>query len=563
MEKSHGARAGRCRAHLRYARNAARDFMQPSDQTHAPKGARSGLALFSKHRHQRSIMREDFLVRPLYALCQLFDRGVALALAFLVLAVTLMSQQAQAADPRASGGMLGWEREEMARALSIYVPDRMKSFDVPGVALAVVADGEIVYAGTFGKEDKGAETPVTPSTLFEAGELGQAVTAYGALDMVDDKLLFLDAPLSRDLDQPWLSDSDDNAVITLRQVLTHRSGLGNNVAHPSRRAQTEPGTEFAPSGIGFLYLQYVMEQAETTPFGDEMARRVFDPLGMTASTFLVDDSGAAHYARGYVRLQFLLVIYFVPFVLAFIIILAVFWAISWFLFQRRLESIDYVWPLVGAALFAMAIVWWGLGLVSALFVIGVALLAASVVIFLAGFAYYLLYIVGLARARDGIISRGGGGKEGVIVALSGLIALGGFFPALNWSIPVPRMDVLRGEPRANAAFSFLTTAPDMARFMIELLDSKNLSRDMRERMHSEVVPVTGPYSWSLVTGVRRDGPVETHWIRGSVMGFESLMVMDPKRRAGVVVLTNSRTGGELAQDIARNVLGVEAVWSLP
>jgi hypothetical protein len=41
------------------------------------------------------------------------------------------------------------------------------------------------------------------------------------------------------------------------------------------------------------------------------------------------------------------------------------------------------------------------------------------------------------------------------------------------------------------------------------------------------------------------------------------MVMDPKRRAGVVVLTNSRTGGELAQDIARNVLGVEAVWSLP
>ena len=41
------------------------------------------------------------------------------------------------------------------------------------------------------------------------------------------------------------------------------------------------------------------------------------------------------------------------------------------------------------------------------------------------------------------------------------------------------------------------------------------------------------------------------------------MVMDPERRSGVVILTNSRSGGELAQDIVRNVLGVEAVWSLP
>jgi CubicO group peptidase (beta-lactamase class C family) len=487
-------------------------------------------------------------------------RLVSPVLLFLM-AVSALPQTALAQDQRAAGGMLGWPRDEMARALGIFVPDRMQHFDVPGVALAIVADGGIVYAGTFGKADRGGDAPVTPGTLFAAGELGQAVTAYGALRMVDDKLLFLDAPLSRDLDRRWLSDDDDNAAITLRNVLTHRSGLGNNVAHPSRHTETKPGTAFEPSGIGFLYLQYVMEQTDVAPFAEIMQARVFKPLGMDGSTFVKSDA-AGHEATGYVRLRFLLTIYYVPFALAFVIILAAFWAISWFLFQRRLERIDYVWPLAGAALFAMAIVWWGLGTVSALFVIGAALASAGVVLFLAGFAYYLLYIVGLARARDGIISRGGGGQESVIVGLAGLIALGGFTPALNWSIPVAQLGFLNGAPPANAATSFLTTAPDMGRFMIEVMDGAKLSRETRQRLRTETAPAEGIYDWGLLTGFRRDASGDTLWMRGSVMGFESLMVMDPKRRAGVVILTNSRTGGELAQDIARNVLGIEAVWSV-
>src|SRR3546814_14795697 len=77
--------------------------------------------------------------------------------------------------------------------------------------------------------------------------------------MVRDKLLFLDAPLSRDLPAPWLSDKKDDARVTLRQVLTHRSGLGDNIAHPSRVTSFEPGSRFSPSGVGFLYLQHVME----------------------------------------------------------------------------------------------------------------------------------------------------------------------------------------------------------------------------------------------------------------------------------------------------------------
>ena len=421
--------------------------------------------------------------------------------AFLLLTVLVLPQAAYADDPRAAGGMLGWPQDEMARALGIFVPDRMKQFDVPGVAVAIVEKGAIVYAGTFGKADKGDEGPVTPDTLFQA--------------------------------------------------------------HPSRRTGFDPGSRFGRSGVGFIYLQYVIERLTGEPLDVVAQSRVFGPLGLTQSHFLLTPETQAFEAQAYVRLGFLLTVFYVPFLAALVGLLVVFWALSRFAFQRRLEPLDYLWPVVGGTAFAMVIVWWGFGLASAVFIIGVALACAAVIAMLAGFAYYLLYIVGLARARDGIITRGGAGGEWIIVVLAGAIALGGFSPALKWSIPVAQFDALRGVPQANAATSFRTTAPDMARLMIALMDRPPLTRATRERLYADSVPAGGPFFWSLVTGVRRDGMAETRWMRGSVLGSESLMVMDPERRSGVVILTNSRSGGELAQDIARNVLGLEAVWSLP
>ncbi len=486
-----------------------------------------------------------------------------LVLTGIVLTGLVMSQVARADDPRAAGGMLDWSHGDMVRALGIFVPDRMKTLDVPGVALAVVSDGKIVYAGTFGKADRDAKIPVTPSTLFDAGELGETVAAYGAITMVDDKLLFLDAPLSRDLTKPWLSHAADDTKITLREVLTHRSGLGDNVAHPSHTTGFATGTRFAHSGVGFLYLQYVMESLSGHSFDDVMRARVFKPIGMEASGYVPTPAERGQIAQGYVPLSFVLTIFYLPFVISFVIILVAVWAISWFMLQRRIDLVDFAWPSLGATIFSMTIVWWGLGLTLAVFVIGVAVICALVITMLGGFAYYLLYIVGVARARDGIISRGGGGRESMIVLLAVAIAFGGFFPALNWSIPVKRLNVLQGASMANVASSFHTTAPDMARFMIDVMEADRFSDALNSRMLNERVEVSGPFYWSLISGVRVDGRKETFWTRGSVMGFESLMVMDPVRRVGVVVLTNSRSGGELAQDIVRNVLGMEAVWSLP
>lgn len=508
-------------------------------------------------------MREVFWIGRLGGACQTGRRAAVAVAAFFLLSVFLPPQVAHAEDSRASGGMLAWPEADMARALGIFVPERMKVLRVPGVSLAVVADGQIIYSGTFGKADKGASTPVTPFTLFEAGELGETVAAYGALSMVRDKLLFLDAPLSRDLPAPWLSDKKDDARVTLRQVLTHRSGLGDNIAHPSRVTSFEPGSRFSHSGVGFLYLQHVMEVVANAPFEKLMETRVFKPLDMRASGYMFSPDTRAQLAQGYVPLRFPLTLFYLPFAIAFALILSAVWGISRFMLQRRLDPVDFFWPIFGGFGFAIAVVWWGLGVAHAAFVVGLALFCALILAMLASFAYYLLYVVGLARARDGVISRGRGSKEGIIVALSGLIALAAFLPALNWAVPAMRLAILSGEERANVAVSYHTTAQDMARFMVEIMGGAHLGDELHSRMLSERVPVEGPVFWSLGPGIRAGDAGETLWSRGSTMGFESLMVMDPSRRAGVVVLTNSREGGELAQDVARNVLGLEAVWSLP
>lgn len=489
-------------------------------------------------------------------------RYVLLLLAAVVAAVFLTPPSARAEDdPRAAGGMLAWPHEEMVRALGIFIPERMKALDVAGVSVAVVADGEIVYTATFGKADRKTGEPVMPQTLFEAGELGETVAAYGALTMARDKLLFLDAPLSRDLPKPWLSRKSDDGLVTLRQVLTHTSGLSDNAAHPSRRTGFTPGDHFSHSAVGFLYLQHVMATLEKKTFEAVMEERVFAPLGMTASGYGTESGGGM--ARGYVPLSFAIAIFYIPFATTFLVTLVVVGLVLRFTMRRsRLETSDLLLPAALAAVFAIAVVWYGFGFASAAFIIAIAVGYALAIGLVGGFIFYLFYVAGIVRSRDGVIARGNSRSPGVALAFSFLTAFVASLAFFEWPLAVPRFPLLESEA-PDAARVFHTDAQDMARFMIELIDGWEIGDPMLKRMTAERVKLDAPFAWGLGIGIRDDRTGETLWARGSRIGFESLMVVDPARRTGIVILTNSRSGGELAQQVARNVLGLDGVWALP
>lgn len=463
--------------------------------------------------------------------------------------------------------MLTWPHEEMARALGIFVPEQMRESNVPGVSIAIVSDGVVNYAATFGKAERSSDAPVTPATLFEAGEIGETVASYAALGLVRDKLLFLDAPLSHELRTPWLDNAEDDRLVTLRQVLTHTSGLPDNVAHPSRSTRFTPGTRFSQSGVGYLYLQNVMEVAVGKPFADVMAERVFAPFGMEASGYAFSADDRTYLARGYVPLSFPVLVFYLPFAISSFFVLGIVWGIARFALQRRVEPADLLWPLTAGLVFAVSIVWYGLGFAQAAFIIATAVGYALAVGLLGALIYYVFYVVGIVSSRDGVISRGRDTSDVTAFLYSLALAFAISLLCFDWLLGVPRFRLLDRDDGSNAARSFHTNAADMARFMIGFMEAKEIGSAMRVRMLAERVEIGPPFAWGLGIGIRQgvssETPNETLWARGSAMGFESLMVMDPSRRAGIIVLTNSREGGGLAQEVARNVLGLEGNWAVP
>lgn len=189
----------------------------------------------------------------------------------------------------------------------------------PGLSLAVMRKGELVHARGFGAANLETGTPVTPETVFRVGSVSKQFIATAIALLAEEGKLAFDDPLSRHL--PLFPRAGD---ITLRQMLTHTSGLGNytETQPPSlffRQARTdyndaellaamaatsplfkfEPGTAWAYSNTAYVLLGLVVQVVSGEPYAQFLRRRLFEPAGMTQTS--VDDAAEVvpHRASGY------------------------------------------------------------------------------------------------------------------------------------------------------------------------------------------------------------------------------------------------------------------------
>jgi CubicO group peptidase (beta-lactamase class C family) len=196
--------------------------------------------------------------------------------------------------------------------LARIVPPLLEEHRVPGAAVAVLLDREIVLVRGFGRLRAGDEAPkVDERTIFQAASLSKPVFARGVHRLLAEPAerrgkppLTLDRPLAayRPPDEPYEHDDPRLGRITARHVLSHTTGFPNwrpdnwSDAPKPLRIKAEPGARFGYSGEGYVWLQRVVEQITGETLDVYLRRTVLEPLDMRDSSFVWEERFEAVHA---------------------------------------------------------------------------------------------------------------------------------------------------------------------------------------------------------------------------------------------------------------------------
>ena len=208
----------------------------------------------------------------------------------------------QAADPAAltQAALEGFEP---------WLLDAMNKWVVPGMAIGIVRNGQVVFARGFGLRDVESGAPVDENTLFAIGSSTKAFTAFDVGLLVDDGKLDFDAPVRRWLPGLRLADPVATEELSIKDMLSHRTGLPRHDAVWYNNAELTPDKLFERleyfepnkgfretwqyNNLMFATAGHLVAQVSGKSWEDFTRARILEPLGMTSTTFSVTLSEAA------------------------------------------------------------------------------------------------------------------------------------------------------------------------------------------------------------------------------------------------------------------------------
>ena len=208
--------------------------------------------------------------------------------------------------------------------------DRMALYQVPGISIAVVDSGRIVWAQGFGLKEAGTADSVQPTTRFQAASISKPVAVTAMLRLAEEGKLNLDQDVNSYLTS-WKVPENRHTrqhKVTLRRIVSHSAGLtvhgfpgyrsidtlpsvpeileGKKPANTGAvRVDTTPGSLWRYSGGGTTVMQLILTDVTGEPFAALVKRLVLEPAGMTNSSYdqplaaaLVASAAAAHERDG-------------------------------------------------------------------------------------------------------------------------------------------------------------------------------------------------------------------------------------------------------------------------
>ena len=196
----------------------------------------------------------------------------------------------------------------------------MKSKSSPSGTVAIVRDGQLIFAKGYGYEDIDRQVPVDPAqTLFRPGSTSKLFTWIAVMQLVEQGKLDLDADVNSYLKTFKIRDTFDEPI-TLRHILTHTSGFEDGalgylivedpdkilpLAEAMERYQPKrvnpPGAQTAYSNYATALAGLIVETVAGVPFNDYIRREILAPLGMEHSSFVepLPESLKQHMAKSY------------------------------------------------------------------------------------------------------------------------------------------------------------------------------------------------------------------------------------------------------------------------
>jgi len=205
---------------------------------------------------------------------------VSVLLLFVLSAVALFSQTAPPAD------------------LDTWVARSMQTFDVPGVSIAIVKDGKVLITKGYGVRKLGESTLVDENTLFGIGSNSKAFTTACLAMLVDEGKISWDDPVYQRLPEFQMHDPYVSHEMTIRDLLTHRSGMGlgegdllfwphstytrAEIIHQLRYMKPASSfrSRFAYDNLLYMTAGQIIPAVTGISWDDFVRERIFSPLGM-------------------------------------------------------------------------------------------------------------------------------------------------------------------------------------------------------------------------------------------------------------------------------------------
>ena len=195
----------------------------------------------------------------------------------------------------------------------------LESYDLPGLAVGVVKDNEIIYARGFGYKNIEDKTPMTTTTLFHMASISKPFVATAVMQLLEQGKIDLEAPLTKYL--PYFKLDDERyQEITIQLMLSHSSGMPDVMDYEwdnpqyddgaleryvrslsEKKMRHEPGARFAYSNMAFECLGDVIAKVSGISFADYEKQYILDPLGMKKSSFLKPKILPDDWAAGHLR----------------------------------------------------------------------------------------------------------------------------------------------------------------------------------------------------------------------------------------------------------------------